>query len=772
VLSLKYFHGEHALASSSSVTLFLLESEIKLISSDVTNEDEVVRTHAEICSIMPPIGGVAQGASKSDYDKSIILSEHHTESVFYLSLVVLDDNSITEMTMDQLLRATRPKVEGSIHLNNLFKKNTLDFFIFFSSASAVVGHSGQSNYSAANLFMAGLAEQRHQRGLAASIINIGPVVGVGYLAQQEIDVRRHFSREGMLISERDFHQLFAEAVIAGRPGGPGPIEITTGLARVGLHDQVQPAWASNPTMSHYIRIDYGTELTTNHAKLNVPIKTQLSQAHDRAEVFNIIKDAFTTKLSALYQLPVEFLAEEDAFNLQLNNMGTDSLLATELRGWFVKTLEVNIPVLQILGGISVGELLDIAIKTIPSSLIPCVSTDDASSLALEAPKSPENEHLPLDSPTETDDGQGFEILGNVDGKSETQPSSVFSGVDSGDWNHDFKHEGQILNFQKKAKLSFSQSMFWFVLSFLQENSSLNHTGSFRLTGRIRHEDFEHALQSIGQQHEILRACFFEQDGQPRQGFLESSAVRGEYRQIHNESEVAHVVEELETHRFDISHGETMKVILLSLSPMTHFLVMSSHSLVMDGLSFRVFMRDLQRHYTRVHQIHETPQYLDYSIKQYLNYDMGKYDEDLRFWKAEFADFPDPLPILTLGKVATRPALKIYENERADIRLGPKMKTRILTLCRRSGVTPFHFYLTVFRALLVRYTDAEDVSIGIADANRTEENMDSIGPFVNLIPLRFRAKGAAKFETLLKETQSTSLAALAHAKIPFQVLLNE
>jgi hybrid polyketide synthase/nonribosomal peptide synthetase ACE1 len=144
VLSLKYFHGEHALASSSSVTLFLLESEIKLISSDVTNEDEVVRTHAEICSIMPPIGGVAQGASKSDYDKSIILSEHHTESVFYLSLVVLDDNSITEMTMDQLLRATRPKVEGSIHLNNLFKKNTLDFFIFFSSASAVVGHSGQS----------------------------------------------------------------------------------------------------------------------------------------------------------------------------------------------------------------------------------------------------------------------------------------------------------------------------------------------------------------------------------------------------------------------------------------------------------------------------------------------------------------------------------------------------------------------------------------------------------------------------------------------------
>jgi hybrid polyketide synthase / nonribosomal peptide synthetase ACE1 len=98
-----------------------------------------------------------------------------------IRLVVLDDVSFRDMSIDQLLKVTQPNVEGSINLTNLFTENTLDFFVFFSSAAAVVGYAGQSNYSAANLFMSGLAEQRHKCGLAASIINIGPILGVEYL---------------------------------------------------------------------------------------------------------------------------------------------------------------------------------------------------------------------------------------------------------------------------------------------------------------------------------------------------------------------------------------------------------------------------------------------------------------------------------------------------------------------------------------------------------------------------------------------------------------
>lgn len=79
------------------------------------------------------------------------------------------------------MKVTRPKVEGSIYLDELFQDTSLDFFVFFSSLAAVTGNLGQSNYSAANCFMSGLAEQRRQKGLAASVINIGPVLESGTL---------------------------------------------------------------------------------------------------------------------------------------------------------------------------------------------------------------------------------------------------------------------------------------------------------------------------------------------------------------------------------------------------------------------------------------------------------------------------------------------------------------------------------------------------------------------------------------------------------------
>ncbi|KAH8897379.1 amino acid adenylation domain-containing protein [Thozetella sp. PMI_491] len=737
---------------------------IKTLRCDVTNQDEVARTFSDICSTMPPIVGVTQGA------------------------MVLEDVGLGQMTLDQLQKVTRPKVEGSMHLNALFQENTLDFFVFFASASAIIGYSGQANYSAANLFMAGMAEHRRQRGLAASVINIGPVLGVGYMAQNKVDFRRRVEAgEGTFLSERDFHKLFAEAVVAGRPGAPAPVEITTGLTTIGLHDEMKPVWAANPILSHYIRSDDAAGPAAEDAAIKVvPIKDQLAQALTRDEVFAIVKEAFIKKLGALYQLSVESLAQEDPSNLHLNEMGTDSLLATEIRGWFVKTLQVNIPVLKILGETTVRELLNVAVTTLPASWIPKVQADDGSrSISqpspppvpeqspepLRVPSSESSQGDPEESNSSFNDEQDSDTLENANGNTETPPSFVSSGASEAAAS-DCQPQISISALQKKARLSLSQSMFWFVFNFLQDTSSLNHTASFRLTGKIRHADFEHALQSVGQQHEILRTCFFEHDGQPLQGVLESSTIRGEYRRIQDEKEVDQVVKELEAHRFDIAHGETLKVVLLSLSPVTHFLIVSSHSLVVDGPSFQVLWSDLEQHYTRTYRPRVIPQYADFAMKQHSYYETGKYDDELRFWRAEFTDFPETLPILSLGQVETRPALISYENERADARLSAQTKAQVRALCRRAGVTPFHFYLSVFRALLVRYTDVEDLSIGVGEAMRTEVDMGSIGPFVNLLPLRFRTSRAVAFDALLRETRSKVLAALANAKVPFPVLLDE
>lgn len=105
---------------------------------------------------MPAIAGVAQGA------------------------MVLEDVAIQNVTVDQFLRVTKPKVDGSIYLSDLFQENIGLLCVLL--IRVVCGWTPwASKLRSGNTFMASLAERRRRRGLAASVIDIGTVLGVGYI---------------------------------------------------------------------------------------------------------------------------------------------------------------------------------------------------------------------------------------------------------------------------------------------------------------------------------------------------------------------------------------------------------------------------------------------------------------------------------------------------------------------------------------------------------------------------------------------------------------
>jgi len=61
----------------------------------------------------------------------------------------------------------------------------LEFFVLFSSAVSLEGSTGHAGYTAANEFLDGLAEYRHQLGLVGLSINWPPWAGVGMQAELE-----------------------------------------------------------------------------------------------------------------------------------------------------------------------------------------------------------------------------------------------------------------------------------------------------------------------------------------------------------------------------------------------------------------------------------------------------------------------------------------------------------------------------------------------------------------------------------------------------------
>lgn len=96
---------------------------------------------------------------------------------------VLKDQVIEKMDLPTFNAVLRPKVRGGWNLHQLSLDLALDFFVCFSSMSALLGSRGQIHYAGANDFLDGLVEYRRSLGLPGLTINWGPWAEGGMATQ-------------------------------------------------------------------------------------------------------------------------------------------------------------------------------------------------------------------------------------------------------------------------------------------------------------------------------------------------------------------------------------------------------------------------------------------------------------------------------------------------------------------------------------------------------------------------------------------------------------
>lgn len=123
---------------------------------------------------------------------------------------------------------------------------------------------------------------------------------------------------------------------------------------------------------------------------------------------------------------------------------------------------------------------------------------------------------------------------------------------------------------------------------------------------------------------------------------------------------------VQRHDFDIAHGETMRLVLLSRSPTEHYLIVGFVKLVLDGVSFQALLSSLLLHYTNTYPLPQVPQFSEYSQTEHRALTSGTLAAELDFWTQQFAEPWPPLPILSLSSVPSRPELATCELTRATL----------------------------------------------------------------------------------------------------------
>ncbi|KAF5535058.1 polyketide synthase [Fusarium phyllophilum] len=311
------------------------DSQVTVMKMDVTDEADVRSVCHSITACMPPIGGVVNAA------------------------MVMDDCLFSKLNLASFKRVVEPKVKGSMILDKVFHDIDLDFFIMFSSISCVVGNRGQSSYSAANLAQSTIAAARRSRGLSASAIALGMVVGVGYVTRADASTEAIQDnvrlQNGIPLGETDIHTIFLEAILFGKRPSQEPSELITGLKSVGPEDMELPLWHDNPRFSRLSKIeglDDKPATETKSGQVKVPVREQLRQSTTQSEAFEVLSNALKQKLKVVLKSGTQDISNEVA----LVQVGVDSLSAVEIRSWFAKEVGVDVPVLKILNGASIRSL--------------------------------------------------------------------------------------------------------------------------------------------------------------------------------------------------------------------------------------------------------------------------------------------------------------------------------------------------------------------------------------------------------------------------------
>ena len=476
----------------------------------------------------------------------------------------------------------------------------------------------------------------------------------------------------------------------------------------------------------------------------------------------------------------------------LVELGVDSLVAVEVRSWFLKELKVDIPVLKVVGGASLAELCQRALDKLPEEILASIGEQEPRNPAVvQSQPDPQV----ADSSSASEYNSTTPSLSSGDhGPTAGSSTQLSSRSASSEHLADSAKpsttsalpapapaaavERPVRRFLKSEQISFGQSRFWFLRLLLEDQTTSNVAFYYHVTGNLCVSDMERAIRIVTARHEALRTCFIEDQTEADQAYqkvMASSPLRLEHKKIKSVEDVAAEYTQLKAHVFDLASGEMIRLVLLSLSPSSHYLLINYHHILMDGVSFQIFLSDLEKAYNG--QSLGTPprQFPDFSAAQRQAFENGEMNDELRYWRGVFpaGEQPPILPLLPMARTSSRVAMKNFDIHQVGCRLEPGLVARVKSISKAQRSTPFHFYLAVFKAMLFCFTDAQDLTIGIADANRNDSDViGSIGFFLNLLALRFRRQPDQRFADAVVEARNTTYAALGNSRLPFDVLLNE
>lgn len=668
-------------------------------------------------------------------DRCIKAIGHSLGGVFHAAMV-LKDSSMQSMTFDRWTATLMPKVKGLENLDQATRHIDLEFFICLSSIACITGPDHQANYIAGNSYMDALIYQRRSQGLKSTTLNIGFVSGIGFVARNQ-DVLDSSRRRGFyLLNESELFCQIEEGIEAGNLLEP-PID--DGLA---IHQIISGAAATFSGASWYQKslfrilaakkdeqsLSNAQNMTSPHQPAG-SLKERICAASTTASRLETLLPAFVDHLS----LESGLSPDEIDSNMSLATYGLDSLSAMNTRNWLSKTVDVNVSTFEIFRGQSIMQFLSGIVHSIPWEVSPSQEDEKISH---------QQDTFPMADPI---------LLSE-------RPTHI--------------------------PMSSNQSRFWLMHNIIHDKAHFNLPVVAYMRGSPDADILAKALVTLREYNEILRTAFVQGERFPEQLLVVNRPGEVPFIDLSMQQDPQGALIELKTQlrerEFKIGNGETFRLTLAKLGPGRWALVMTAHHIICDRGSLASLLGQLTGIYDALNKgldprgSVDRPkfQYIDYTLWQNEKLRGATTTESIEFWRSKLAHLNHVSPLLPFAK-GKRADVQSFRTSTQQCTLDSTLFGRLKRICAESQATVSQFLLAAFGAFYCRYAGESDLVVLLVDGRRPHPDLtNSIGNFVNMIPIHYGGTSEERFEERLRSMRDTMLECVEHRQIPFDHIVRE
>ena len=293
---------------------------VEIVSCDVGSRESLIRVLDRIRATMPPLRGVVHSA------------------------MVIEDGLLVNLSESQLEKVLRPKIAGAMLLDELTRRDRLDLFVLYSSATTVFGNPGQGAYVAANLALEALACRRASEGLPSTCVAWGPIGDAGYLARnQQIKDALGSRMGGRALESEEALETLGSLITQGVVNAAWLDLEWRNLARF------LPS-AESPRFGVFRHESDEQSACGGEAR---SIREQFSGLK-QDQVVGLLKEHLAQSIAGILRTDVEKLDHRKS----LFDVGMDSLMAVELAVKLEESLEIKLPMMILSEGPTIQKLAE------------------------------------------------------------------------------------------------------------------------------------------------------------------------------------------------------------------------------------------------------------------------------------------------------------------------------------------------------------------------------------------------------------------------------